>query len=326
MGEAGVVQEFMSLLGPDTSVPVAAIKVLIGVIRSSKAATVMGMERELREVSNLLQVSHWRVEWDSVVQNNLLKYKSTISLRSGCELFQRYVTRCSFDFPDFEMCKQQVLQRGEKFAEMSATSRTRIAELGQASYQLSGFVRDGAVIMIYGNSRVAVGLLLKAAERAHFRIIMPEGRLAGRSDLAAAKVLNEAGIPVHVVLDTALGYFMEQVSFCLVGAEGVVENGGIINKVGTYQMAITAKAFKKPFYVAAESYKFARLLPLNQQDLPKGRNPEADISVDDPLPEGISVSNPCCDYTPADYITLLFTDLGVLTPSAVSDELIMLYQ
>jgi translation initiation factor eIF-2B subunit alpha len=42
--------------------------------------------------------------------------------------------------------------------------------------------------------------------------------------------------------------------------------------------------------------------------------------------EGVESSNPCVDYTPAKYITLLFTDLGVLTPSAVSDELIRLYQ
>jgi translation initiation factor 2B subunit (eIF-2B alpha/beta/delta family) len=44
------------------------------------------------------------------------------------------------------------------------------------------------------------------------------------------------------------------------------------------------------------------------------------------LPDQVRVENPPCDYTPAKYITLLFTDLGVLTPSAVSDELIRLYQ
>jgi translation initiation factor eIF-2B subunit alpha len=56
-----------------------------------------------------------------------------------------------------------------------------------------------------------------------------------------------------------------RVDLVLVGAEGVVENGGVINKLGTYQIALCAKALNKPFYVAAESYKFARLYPLNQQ-------------------------------------------------------------
>jgi translation initiation factor 2B subunit (eIF-2B alpha/beta/delta family) len=44
------------------------------------------------------------------------------------------------------------------------------------------------------------------------------------------------------------------------------------------------------------------------------------------LPENVRVENSPCDFTPAKFITLLFTDLGVLTPSAVSDELIRLYQ
>jgi len=51
----------------------------------------------------------------------------------------------------------------------------------------------------------------------------------------------------------------------LVGAEAVMENGGIVNKLGTYQIAVCAKACDKPLYVAAESYKFARLYPLTQK-------------------------------------------------------------
>ena len=54
----------------------------------------------------------------------------------------------------------------------------------------------------------------------------------------------------------------------LVGAEAVVENGGVVNKLGTYQIALCAKACDKPFYVAAESYKFARLYPLTQKVRP----------------------------------------------------------
>lgn len=46
-----------------------------------------------------------------------------------------------------------------------------------------------------------------------------------------------------------------RVDMILVGAEGVVENGGVINKLGTYQLAICAREHKIPFYVAAESYK-----------------------------------------------------------------------
>jgi translation initiation factor 2B subunit (eIF-2B alpha/beta/delta family) len=150
--EEAVVKEFLELLhsdepsGDSISMPVAGVKVLIGVIRRSKAATVMGMERELRQTA------------DALLNSVKLHSKSTIALSSGCELFLRYVTRCSLDFPDFDDCKLQVLQRGEKFAEMSVTSRLRIAELGH------GFVRDGAVVMTHGYSRVVTSLLVRAAK------------------------------------------------------------------------------------------------------------------------------------------------------------------
>ena len=115
---------------------------------------------------------------------------------------------------------------------------------------------------------------------------------------------------------------MHSVDLVLVGAEGVVETGGIISKLGTYTIAVAAKAHNKPFYVAAESYKFARLYPLNQRDLPLEAKP---LDLGPLLPPRVAVDNPSRDYTPPQYISLLVTDLGVLTPAAVSDELIQLY-
>jgi translation initiation factor eIF-2B subunit alpha len=75
----------------------------------------------------------------------------------------------------------------------------------------------------------------------------------------------------------------------LMGAEGVVENGGIINKLGSFQIATVAKAMGKPVYVAAESYKFARLYPLNQRDLP---NEHSSMDLGLKLPEGVCVLSP----------------------------------
>lgn len=74
-----------------------------------------------------------------------------------------------------------------------------------------------------------------------------------------AKTLCHLSVPVTVLLDAAVGYVMEKADLLIVVAEGVVENGGIINKIGTIQMAVCAKAQNKPFYVVAESFKFVRL-------------------------------------------------------------------
>ena len=66
--------------------------------------------------------------------------------------------------------------------------------------------------------------------------------------------LTAAGVPCTVVLDSAVAYVMEKVDCVLVGSEAVVESGGLINAVGSNQIAIIAKAANKPFYALAERY------------------------------------------------------------------------
>lgn len=60
---------------------------------------------------------------------------------------------------------------------------------------------------------------------------------------------------MKLLIDSAVAYSMDEVDMVFVGADGVVESGGIINMMGTYQIALVAKSMNKPVYVAAESYK-----------------------------------------------------------------------
>lgn len=64
--------------------------------------------------------------------------------------------------------------------------------------------------------------------------------------------LTAAGVPCTIVLDSAVSYVMDKVDFVLVGSEAVVESGGLINAVGSNQIAIIAKAANIPFYALAE--------------------------------------------------------------------------
>ena len=94
---------------------------------------------------------------------------------------------------------------------------------------------------------------------------------------------------------------------------------GIVNQMGSYSVALIAKSLNKQIYVFAESFKFVREYPVCQEDLPdEYLYPPSRLGKDD-------LGSPLVDYTPPSLLTLLFTDLGILTPSAVSDELINLY-
>lgn len=301
-------EEFSQLLTKeDLAIPVAAIQVLLGVIKRSQAATMHGMDEELRHARDELVAACMR-------KSQLLRGRTTMSLWSGCELMMRHATRTFLEFSDFEQCKAELLKRGENFALQSRLSRERIADVGHP------FVRDGSRVLVHGRSRVVLAVLCRAAETKHFSVLATKAE--GEGDEAALE-LSKAGLPVNVVLDAAVGYFMETVDCVLLGAEGVVENGGIVNKIGTLVVATCANALNKPVYVAAEAYKFARLYPLKQRDLP---NAAADPTQPCSNSSSTPTLAPAIDYTPPHYISLLFSNLGVLTPSAVSDELIRLYQ
>ncbi|GMQ07968.1 hypothetical protein CsSME_00051929 [Camellia sinensis var. sinensis] len=286
---------------PDLAEAVAAIRALASVIRSSEATTMMELEIELKKASDSLK------SWDT----------TSISLTAGCDLFMRYVTRTSaLEYEDFNSAKSRLIERAEKFGEISYKARKIIAMLSQ------DFIFDGCTILVHGFSRVVLEVLKAAAEnRKLFRVLCTEGR-PDRTGLRLANELAKLDVPVKLLIDSAVAYSMDEIDMVFVGADGVVESGGIINMMGTYQIALVAHSMNKPVYVAAESYKFARLYPLDQKDMAPALRP-IDFGV--PIPSKVEVETSARDYTPPQFLTLLFTDLGVLTPSVVSDELIQLY-
>ncbi|EDV29348.1 uncharacterized protein TRIADDRAFT_20160, partial [Trichoplax adhaerens] len=283
-------------LEPMKSNAIAAIETLIEFIRQDKCET----------------LSEFREKINGTIDCLTKTDKAVTSVASGCELFLRFITLTSLDQPDFQQCRIVLVNRGQLFLKEVSQSRMKISKL------CIPFISDGATILVHARSRVVIQLLKDvAASKKRVSVFVTESR-PDCTGCEFQQCLTEFGIPTTVILDAAVGYIMEKVDLVLAGAEGVVESGGIINKIGTYQMAVMAKHCNKPFYVLVESFKFVRLYPLNQHDVP---NEWKYPTSPNPSPS----EHPLVDYTPPHFLTLLFTDLGVLTPSAVSDELIKLY-
>uniref|UniRef100_A0A8D3CR46 Translation initiation factor eIF2B subunit alpha n=1 Tax=Scophthalmus maximus TaxID=52904 RepID=A0A8D3CR46_SCOMX len=309
---------------PDMASAVAAIRTLLEFLKRDKGETILGLRENLT----------WATDC-------LTGVDSSVAVSSGGELFLRFISLTSLEhqvccllpwegvcdltlaianlcfsvFQDLSRCKKVMEERGELFLEKISMSRTKVAKLCHT------FIKDGTKILTHSYSRVVLRVLEKAAaEKKRFSVYVTESQpdSAGRQMAEALRKLN---VPVTVVLDAAVGYVLEKVDLVIIGAEGVVESG-LYHKIGTYQMAVCSKAHNKPFYVVAESFKFVRLYPLNQQDVPDKFKYKADTLK---TVQNLSEEHPMIDYTPPSLITLLFTDLGVLTPSAVSDELIKLY-
>lgn len=256
-----VVDTYKRLLAddPELTMPVAAIEALVLALAHTPATTVS-------ETLDLL--STLTAELKARIPN-------PISLSAGTDLFQRYIITTlqkpsSGRNSDFDTIRTHLVQNGRLFVERAKEARDKIAGFGRH------FVRDGNTVLTNGGSRVVGALLRSAAETSagfgaqgsiRFRVIYV---VSDSSDVESSEniaQLRKLGIPVATIPPTAIAYSMSQVTQCFVGAEGVVENGGIISRLGTYQIAMLAKAANKPFYVVSESHKFVRLYPLGQTDL-----------------------------------------------------------
>uniref|UniRef100_A0A2C9JGQ9 Translation initiation factor eIF2B subunit alpha n=1 Tax=Biomphalaria glabrata TaxID=6526 RepID=A0A2C9JGQ9_BIOGL len=297
--ETEILTNFNKLMdeNPDMSPAVAAVTTLVNLMKKSNAGTMSELRDTIHKAEEVMLTTDY----------------SYTSIHSGCDQFLRYITLANTLDTNFQKI---MLKRGQSFMDKMIKARESIAKLA------AGFIDDGATILTHGHSRVVLEVMKTAAnQKKRFTVYVTESS-PDKSGYQMEKELTKLGIPTVVILDFGIGYIMEKVQLVMVGAEGVMESGGIINKIGTYPIAICAKQMNKPFYVVTESFKFVREYPLNQMDVPdrfKYRASKLKSSKD------LSKEHPIVDYTPPEYIDLLFTDLGVLTSSAVSDELINMY-
>ena len=93
-------------------------------------------------------------------------------------------------------------------------------------------ILDNTTLLVHSYSRVLMLLLAQAARCGKtFKVYVTEAK-PSRSGIKAVQELRNHGIDAEVILDASVGYFLGMCDMVLVGAEGVVENGGLVNQVG----------------------------------------------------------------------------------------------
>jgi methylthioribose-1-phosphate isomerase len=133
--------------------------------------------------------------------------------------------------------------------------------------------------------------------------------------LTAYEMVQE-GIPVTLVTDSMAGHLMSkgEVDVVVVGADRIAANGDVANKIGTYALAVLAKRHGIPFYVAAPLSTFDPKIP-DGSHIPIEERPADEVTGYRGArwaPEGVSVRNPAFDVTPAELITGIICEKGVV--------------
>lgn len=163
----------------------------------------------------------------------------------------------------------------------------------------------------------ALGVIRSAIEAGkRIEVIANETRPFLQGARLTAWELQQDGIAVTLIADSAAGHLMStrRIDAVIVGADRVAANGDVANKIGTYMMAVLAQRHGIPFYVACP------LSTIDPETPDGGSIPIEERTVDEVAgyrdlrwaPQGISISNPVFDVTPAELVSALITENGIV--------------
>lgn len=301
-----IVSTYRKLLDsdPDLTKPVAAIESLIVLLNAVPSKTVYETLDTVKFHSDRLKAS----------------VANPVPLTAGTDLFLQYlVSTLKQQDGSFDAVRQHLLRNGRLFAARAVAARSGVAESGWR------FVREGKCVLTHGASRAVAGLLERASRSlgGNFRVIYVHSETRVRESDIVVAGLRKLSIPVAEIPESAVAHVMgllRAVSMVFVGAEAVTQNGGIISRIGTYQIAQLASKAHIPFYVAAETHKFSRKFPLDQRDI-GFHQAMLDFTTEGPSQR----TEDAVDYTPPELITNLVTENGVHLPSYVFEQLLDIY-
>jgi methylthioribose-1-phosphate isomerase len=189
----------------------------------------------------------------------------------------------------------------------------------------AALLADGARVLTHCNAGAlatagwgtALGVIRSAVEAGKkISVIADETRPFLQGARLTAWEMVQENIPVTLITDNMVGHLMAhgEVDAVIVGTDRVAANGDVANKIGTYMVAVLARRHNIPFYVAC---------PLSTIDLNIASG--AEIPIEERAPEevtgfrecqwaaqGVQVRNPAFDVTPAELVTALITEKGVV--------------
>ncbi len=148
------------------------------------------------------------------------------------------------------------------------------------------------------------------------RVFADETRPLWQGARLTAWELHQRGIPTTVICDSMAAHVMQtqKIDAVIVGADRITARGDVANKIGTYGLAVAARYHQVPFYVAAPSSTFdlqmidGKQIPIEQRSASEVIAPYGQRVA----PEGVEVYNPAFDVTPAELVTALITERGVI--------------
>ena len=187
-----------------------------------------------------------------------------------------------------------------------------IEELQSASAHIAEqaiqHIHANEVILTHGRDPAVEAFLKSAHKKRTFDVIVAETSPGGEGHQTAV-ALAEAGISTTLIADAAVFAMMARVNKVIVGAHGVMANGGLIATAGCHLLALAAQHASVPLVECAGLYKLTPLFPSGHESYNVLLSPGPMLRYDEGL-EGVHAPNPAYDYVPPELVSLLITNSG----------------
>jgi translation initiation factor 2B subunit (eIF-2B alpha/beta/delta family) len=193
-------------------------------------------------------------------------------------------------------------EAAEAASELSRSSRRAVSKIARAAARLLG---PNKTLMTHSLSSTVVAACRELQGRG-LRMIVTESRPLTEGH-RLAEMLADWRVPTTYITDAQMGLFVRHADAVVVGADSVLADGAVVNKAGTYLLALVARDLNVPFFVGCESFKFRRqtadAIVLEEMDA-------GELGFDPPA--GVTLRNLYFDVTPARLVTGWITENGFL--------------
>ncbi len=239
-----------------------------------------------------------------LVQHDQKSIKKLFSLRPT-EPCLRNCLRYALSFQD-------VSEGVEETLKLMENARKKIVNIG------SKRIQNDTTVFTHCHSSTVISILKEAKKQGKkFQVYNTETRPNFQGRLTAKELL-EAGIPVTMFIDSSATAALKDVDLFMFGVDAITSCGSVINKIGNKTMAELAHKYDIPRYACTFSWKFDPKTVLGEIEKLETRNYK---EVWANKPTKLKISNVIFEEIPADLITSIISEIGILEPATFISEL-----
>jgi ribose 1,5-bisphosphate isomerase len=185
-----------------------------------------------------------------------------------------------------------------------------IRKLNQSAKEIakrgSRLIKDGYKIMTHCHSSEVLAIIEQAWKEDKKIIVYATETRPNEQGIKTARDLCRRGIRTFLIVDSAVEYFMKEMNIVIVGSDAIRKEG-VVNKIGTYPIAVVAKEHKKPFYVVGNTLKLDKRKKLIIEQRKPSEIYRERIKI-------LEEKNPAFDITPLKYVKRIICEKGIMTP------------